>query len=519
MNLAYKSSLLIGSIFLVTSNVAIASVQPSSCGEIRLVHDKTNSSIMWADSINGVKVGDQATIAANEYRLRVSSGEHFINVKQKTTRNLRQHSSLSNHSIPSSDETRKAYASRFIQNHFLSIDIKPNKAYVFSLSADKKNLKLKKVVEKECDLTKSINLEEKKYTTVTLEDLSELHQEKLMKLTNLLATNESSSKTGRLLPLSLLTYFGVVVDDEYDDGAIQVLSVQPMSSAFKLGLRSGDKIIKFNRRTSNQFNLKPVELLEGLVNLLHYYDDMKLVIKRDGKRRIIEGKFLPILVPQAWIKRKGQEVTLTKVKQDLDWNEQLFYMEFLRELLERYENELADTERLAIRSKARHVNKLGLKGSFTNAGSMKLSYVDPFSSFFKHGIAIGEEIVSFGKDKKIPNNISSFTDYFSHLDSGSTFYVEIRNGKQTRIVTGEFEPIYYPEFEFVLDLSSVKTAEQNILLAYEELEKRRIIDGRHESRWKRKNSKPTRSQRSFESMLNYRHSTGPQVNSKGRTAK
>lgn len=519
MNLAYKPSLLVGAMLLVTSNVAVANVQHSSCGEIRLVHDKTTSSIMWVDNINGIKVNDQATIAAKEYRLRVSSGEHFVHIKQKTTRNSRHHSSLSNSDILAPADMQKAYASEFIQNHFLSVAIKPNKAYVFYLSADKKNLKLKKVVEKECDLTKSINLEEKKYTTITLKDLSELHQEKLIKLTNLLATKERASKTGRLLPLSLLTYFGVVVDDEYDDGAIQVLSVQPMSSAFKLGLRSGDKIIKFNRRTSRQFNLKPVELLEGLVNLLHYYDDMKLVIKRDGKRRIIEGKFLPILVPQAWVKTNNQEVTLTRVKQDFDWNEQLFYMEFLRELLERYENEFVDTERLVIRSEARNVDKLGLKGSFTNVGSMKLSYVDPYSSFFKYGIAIGEEIVSFGEDKKTPNNISSFTDYFSRLKSGSTFYVEVSNGEQTRIVKGEFEPIYYPEFDFILDLESVKTAEQNILLAYEELEQRRVNGGRQESRWKRKNNKPVRSQRSFESMLNYRHSTGPQVNSKGRTAK
>ena len=59
MNLAYKSSQLIGAIFLLTSNVSIASVKHSSCGEIRLVHDKAFSSIMWVDNINGTKVDDK----------------------------------------------------------------------------------------------------------------------------------------------------------------------------------------------------------------------------------------------------------------------------------------------------------------------------------------------------------------------------------------------------------------------------------------------------------------------------
>lgn len=488
------------------SSVTVASEQLEGmqCGEVRFVHDLSKPSVFRIVNIDGTEIDNKFRLDAKENRLSVPVGERSFQIVEepKMIYGKGGWGGASQIRDLYEDKEVDAYLFGQIKNHFLAVDIEPNKAYVFSLTLNKRNLKLDKIVDKSCQPQTTEKVSTNSYKSIDIDELSGIQRSKLYKLSKLLSRGqESGDRLGQFMPLSVLTYFGVVVDDEFDDGAIKILSVQPMSSAFKLGLRSGDKIIKFNRRTSTRLDLTPAQLLEFFISLVHYYDDMKIVIKRDGERKIVEGKFEPVLVPEAWFKSDEQKVAMSGQERLLDWHEQLFYSDFLRELHKEYGEELVDIDRLAILSTSHTVDKLGLQGSLTERGTMKLSFVDPYSVFASIGLKKGDEIASFDQNKRKPITLDSFTKYFKGLAKNQKFYLEIKSENGLEQKSAVYVPISYPTFEFVLDLASVRQAEQNILLAYEEVKKQRKHSKRRVSRWKSKNKKLLSNQTRFDSYL------------------
>lgn len=505
MNSVYKL-LGVSIAFWLFSSVTVANEQHEEleCGEVHFVHDLSKPSVFRIVNIDGTEIDNKFRLDARENRLSLPVGEHSLQIAEEPQMIYGTNSWGGASQIRDyyEDKEMDAYLFGQIKNHFLAVDIEPNKAYVFILTSDKKNLKLKKIVDKHCQIERTEKVPTNSYKSIDIDELSGIQRSKLYKLSKLLSRGkESADRLGQFMPLSVLTYFGVVIDGEFDDGAIKILSVQPMSAAFKLGLRSGDKIIKFNRRTSTRLDLTPAQLLEFFISLVHYYDDMKIVIERDGERKIVEGTFEPVLVPEAWFKSEEQKVAMSGQERLLDWHEQLFYSDFLRELLKEYGEELVDIDRLAIRSTSHTVDKLGLQGSLTKQGSMKLSFVDPYSVFASVGLKKGDEIASFGQNKRKPITIDSFTAYFKGLATNEEFYLEVESELGLEQKTGIYMPILYPTFEFVLDLSSVRKAEQNILLAYEEVKKLRKQSKRRVSRWKSKNKKILSNQTRYDSYL------------------
>lgn len=488
MNSVFKL-LTLASITLSCSFIASANVE-EQCGEIRLIHDLSKPSVFRVATVNGVEIENKFRLDVRENRLVLPVGEHSLQIAEEPQMIYSQGGWGGASQIKDYYESKTidAYLFSQIKTHFAAIDVKANKAYVFSLTSDKNSLKLKKVVDKQCQISRSEEVQQVSTKQMNVEVLDEVHRNKLYQLSKLLGRGVASTDvSGKFLPLSVLTYFGVVVDDEFDDGAIKLLSVQPLSSAFKLGLRSGDKIIQFNRRTSKQFELNPAELLERFISYVHYYDDMTIIIKRDGNREIIKGKYEPILIPEVWMKSTRSNVALSNQKRLLDWHEQLFYSAFLRELVEKYQGELEQTDRLTISAKARKNSRLGLSGELTEQGHMKLSFVDPYSVFSSLNISAGDEIISYGKQKHTPITIKAFTRYFNSLSLNELFHIEVKTKNGIEQLSGNYKTIEYPAFELVLDIASVRNAEQNILLAYETFRKERKKSRyRFKSRWKSK---------------------------------
>jgi len=489
-----------------------ANPNSKQCSELRLVHNAAQQTVYRVVSIDSKQVNNKFKLSARENRIILPDGEHSFHIVEepkmlykKTNRDFKD----SMWGGPSYISTDNASLFGQIKHHYVAANIEPNKAYVFNRTSDKKNLKLKKVMDKACEPSQMIALADKKYTSKSVEELTELQRSKLYKLSKLLGRIKKQGKSKSLfLPLSALAYFGVVVDEEYVDGAFKVLSVQPMSSAFELGLRSGDEIVRFNKRSSKKLEFKPVELLERFVNLLHYYDDIHLVINRDGKRKIIEGKYQPILIPEVWIKYEGENVAFSHDSWDLDWNEQLFYIEFLQELIESENKKLSKSDRLVIQSTARTVDKLGLKGKLTEQGRMELSFIDPYSVFAKLGMQIGDEIISYGKSKLGATNVPAFSKYFKKLSPNQIFYLEVKTELGIETLSGVFQPIVYPEIELVLDLKSIRNAKQNILLAYEGVKKSRKQSRKGFSQWAPQ--KKNRDKKPYDpDYLLYRKSTDP----------
>lgn len=476
MNLVYKA---IGAVFasaVFASSVFAEDVNTRECGEVRFVHDTSKPSVFRVATINGMSIDNKFILDAKENRLVLPVGEHSLRIAEEPKKLYGTSQWGGADQVKSFYVGNKldAYLFSQIRNHFLSAEIEANKAYVFSVSSDKKDLKLKKIVDKICEIERQEAIEGTRYAQLDPNRLSDLELSNIYKLSEIVAhTREEGNSSGRFLPLSMLTYFGVVVDDEYDGASIKILSVHPMSSAFKLGLRSGDKIKRFAQVSAKQRHLTPVQSLEQYLSRIHYYGDIRILIERDGKKETIKGKYEPIIVPEAWLKQNDEPVTFTKISQPFNWHEQLFYSKLLRELVEGHTAGLDNIDRLSIKVDSYRTNKLGLKGELTDSGRMKLSWVDPLSVFSKLGIKEGDEIVSFGKEKNKPITLVAFTNYFKTLKLNEEIYLEIVKDNVGESIVGLYKPTVYPAIELVLDLTSIRNAEKTISLAYAEHKKER----------------------------------------------
>lgn len=485
MNLVYKTIGAVLATAVFASSALAGEANAQECGEVRFVHDISKPSVFRVATINGMTIENKFQLDARENRLVLPIGEHSLRIAEEPKKIYAMSewggaSKIKNYYVGNKQDD---YLFSQVKNHFLSAVIEANKAYVFSISSDKKSVKLKKIVEKECNADRKEYVENRRYAKLDAKELNDLQLSKLYKVSEMLAhSKKGMGITGRFLPLSLLTYFGIVVDDEYDGAGIRVLSAQPMSSAFKLGLRSGDKIIKFGRIPAKQRHLTPVQALEQYIRRIHYYGEMRFLVKRDGKKESIKGEYKPIIVPEAWLKLDKEVVSISSSEQSLDWHKQLYYSEFFRELVEEHAKELVEADRLSIVAKTHKSDKLGLKGGLTELGKMKLSAVDPYSVFARLGIKEGDEIVSFGKEKYQPITIVAFTNYFKTLKPNETFYLEIAREAGAETIVGEYEPITYPAIELVLDLKSIRNAEQTILLAHANYKKERRNKARGGSR-------------------------------------
>jgi len=474
MNSVYK---VVGAVFtsiLLSSSSLAEETNTQECGEIRFVHDVSKPSVFRIVTINGYSIENKFRLDARENRLTVPVGEHSFYVAEEPQQLYATVPWGGASQIRNYYENNKQDASLFsqVKNHFLSANIEANKAYVFSLASDKKNLKLKKIVEKTCNKTKQEPVVGTNYLQLDPKQLSELQLSKLYNLSGIIERSKKDRGTsGAYFPLSFLTYFGVVVDDEYDGTAIKVLSVQPMSSAFKLGLRSGDKIIRFQKVAAKQKHLTPVQVLEQYIGRVQYYGELRFLVKRNGKKKDIRGKFEPTIVPEAWVKIDKEKIAISSEEQIFERHEQLFYGEFFRELIEEHAKDFENNDRLSIRLESNTVYKLGLRGGLQELGIMELSYVDPYSVFAKLGVKKGDQIVSFGKEKRKPITLVAFTEYFNTLRSDEDFYLEIVRDNVAKSIVAAYEPITYPAIELVVDLKSVRNAEETTLIAYKNYKK------------------------------------------------
>ena len=134
------------------------------------------------------------------------------------------------------------------------------------------------------------------------------------------------------VPLSILDYFGGIVDSKYrNNNQLRILAVTPFSLASDIGLKSGDYLTKLGNKKVADSEVNGKLMLANYISEQPFGAEISFEVIRNGKVIKLEGDYIPVIMPEL-------KFGLSK----LDQSPLFFPVEFDKQVAKRFQSALIE---------------------------------------------------------------------------------------------------------------------------------------------------------------------------------
>jgi len=454
-------------IVVLGSLVIALNAQANECAAIKVMKGNLEGQTVVYELVghNGKSVEDHSLPSqykavmdgTKEYYL--SSGMHTLTFNRWDKRQYR----LSKRKLGADFDRGYSVGSLKIKYGSMQIKVENNKRYNISVT----NIGTTQELNFKITSVEQINSEQciKKQTVY---DASPLPQEIALsenldyKLKHLM-TNIQSIQGSHFTPLGFNWSFGAVFDTK---AGFNTLAVFPFSFASKLKLASGDKIIEINGVDVTNTGEDHYTILYGLFAKVKLGRSVSMLIDRSGKKIELSHKYLPTIVPNV----KFQIAAVNRLNSiintaDLPEKYKHQYNNLMVEIAEYAKKNNYAQGPITIKSGEKYDHAFGITGKNDNTDNkpsflvMRISADSPAE---KLDLQINDTITGInGKELQGLASVTLSAE-IKRLQINQTYSVSVIRNGINRVLTGNYKPLLFPEFELILDL-----AERN--LAYNSL--------------------------------------------------
>jgi len=463
MNLVFNSKNLITA-FLTSGLLLSPMVNAIECGVVEVISNPDQDSRLRIIEVNDQFIWPKVA-RARKTKIKLNAGQHVLHITEEPSK-LPSHKSRKRYTKTKEDRNAN-FANKLngfikqLKHHSVAINVKADKYYTIVASTSKRRLVLDSIETKQCDgkVNHQATVTEVK---LSLADLSKATQKQFGALSEKAADmypEELNGNKGQFMEFNTYNYFGLVSNSSYgDSGGIKVLSVQPQSSAFKIGLRKSDEILTVAGVEIIKGETPPSQQINTLVEKIKDFSDIAFKVIRDEKVMTIQGKKVPLLVPASWFTITDDEnpVSFTSSLVNKDENQQSFQLEYdalILALVGYVKENNINMDRIVIDAPKRRKTTYGLSGHVVDNKGLKVSEITPSSIFTNIGLKTGDIITQILGSEKALVSAEEFAAHFDQLANGQTFQLMIeRNGKKETLA-GRYKHQYYPAMTLNLNMS------------------------------------------------------------------
>ncbi|MCO4822741.1 MAG: PDZ domain-containing protein [Flavobacteriaceae bacterium] len=381
-----------------------------------------------------------------------------------------------NHSSGVKYKRNQELLSEVIKEYPINVKISNNGVYRLNSTNIDGKIKFSLTLEQqpECSFQKNVNYRAE-YHTVT-EELPSALENRLNNLMYLLEKHykKSGLPTSNIISAGFYQYFGAVLSKQkIKSDAYQVLSVQPFSLAYRMGLVSGDYITSFgDKRVNGEYEKANLVLMDYLRSI-EQNSDVKLTILRNEKQRLLTHAFVTPIIPQtsyeimptAYSDDKA-EIATASLTQNIAMPIELsfVYDQLMLEIKQHFKNELIKNNIEIIRP-ANKSKKYGLQGQIVKNNeidSLLVTYIDSGSSAEKMGLET-DDIIQAINGRGIENSFKPFSAVIQSLEEGDIHTIEITRAGKKLILEGKYNTEVTPAYSLrIMSLEKMAKLRQKL---------------------------------------------------------
>ena len=182
-------------------------------------------------------------------------------------------------------DTDKLLDAKQTPRQFVSLIVEPNIRYVIGL--ENNNVVIKDQIPTTCLAKENTSLygNDNHLVQEDLPEVLELQLSNVMEEVEYKLNEEQKESVRVVYDISFYPYLGIAVDETYtNDNSIKVLTVQPLSTAYKMGLRSGDLITHLGKhKVRKERSISAREQFGRYFQKIRPYDTVEFIVRRNGK--------------------------------------------------------------------------------------------------------------------------------------------------------------------------------------------------------------------------------------------
>lgn len=235
------------------------------------------------------------------------------------------------------------------------------------------------------------------------------------------------------MPLSILDYFGGIVDSKYrNNNQLRVLAVTPFSLASDIGLKAGDYLTKLGNNKVSDSEVNGKLMLTNYISQQPFGAEISFEVIRNGKVIKLEGNYIPVIMPEL-------KFGLSK----FDKNPLFFPAEFDKQVAKRFQSALIELSLLYGKEATGLFNielpaiedpKYGVSGDIVwdnNGFGFVVSNVSNNSPAAALGLRKRDIISKINSNTIKSHNMSELSLQFLKLENNKPYSILIvRNGKK-----------------------------------------------------------------------------------------
>jgi len=274
-----------------------------------------------------------------------------------------------------------------------------------------------------------------------------------------------ATQGNNLALLELNWSFGAVFDA--NKNSFKTLAVLPYSFASKLKLASGDEIVEINGVNVKNITSDPYGVLYGLLAEVNIGQKVNVKVIRGGSTLTLGQEYLPTIIPNVTFKKAAfdtaQSLTNAMV---IPENIKYQYNNLMIEIVEYAKQSNIDLDTISIKSAAEYDVAFGIAGkdsSVSNQSVFVVTGVAANSPADKLHLMQGDKITAINEEAFTGTASKALTNMIGGLAKNKAYTLSIvRNGNK-QVLSGQYTPILFPQFEMTIDLGERKLALKSLV--------------------------------------------------------
>jgi len=424
-----------------------------SCASISIV-DKLNQQNKFIYELIGNNM-ERVSIERRLSKRIKDTKNYYLQPGSHTLTFWKWDKSLLKKSILRNDKRQKPQA----KTHVVSVNVKPNKHYTIANvgTNDQPILSVSKMSNMQCDASTAAIFKAKDSKSVTKITLPSALQYRLDMLMEKAGT--TSEYKNNLLPLEVVTAFGAVT--QYPDKnktELITLAVSPFSLASKLGLQTGDKIIKLGSNEIKDIESELNEPLADYLLSLSERNNIEIEVVRDNNKLTLNHPYRLTIIPETRYSFNSQSALEKNLINAAPIN---------NVLSRKFKRLLMDIDNLPQLSTAEHLDaikivrqesydkKYGIVGEIKSSTSgFTIHQIKENSAAQAIGIKENDELIRINDTKIKGKSINEVAQVISHIELNKDYNLLVnRDGHQIKL-SGIYSPLIIPAYELIIDRNS-----------------------------------------------------------------
>lgn len=447
----------------------------TECGKVRFSQNLKDKSLLRVIEVDNKKVVNKVNHLDDysTHYLRTGNRVFHLVEESKELYSNKELAKLHRRKLPKFNSQRlmrikklKPYYDKQI-HHYLSFNVEKDKEYLLTLNEQNK-LMVHSSAEEICNAPTKIWGENKSVIEIGIEELPrelglKLREYSIKKLIH--PFHIGDEKQGQFNQVNLYNHFGLVLDNKYGrHGGLKILSSQPNSLAFNMGLRTNDEIVNVEGKDVIKSDIQPLKQFETLIKDINYYSVIDIQLLRDGSVESLSHKIKPIVIPTNWFGFENNDIiSSTNTLQSRNVEDDLYYAAVMLPLSAYLGAQYTGIDQVKISAQLLPDPSLGISGEVLSRGGLIITKIEHQSPLRYSGLQAGDVLESVGKSFNETANTQNVKQYFSRLQPGEKYFLHVNRENKKMLLTGEYQARLLPAFTLNVDLESVELVKQKLI--------------------------------------------------------